>query len=334
MSAARFGAVIVNYNSAPLAVAAALSFLGDGGFAVAIVDNRSTDESRAVLKAARAGVVDAPESPPEPAVGRAPKFAPASALAGRSVDIVHADENGGFAAGCNLGLERLLARGDCTHFMLLNPDALLAAGSLKAFAERLADPSVGLCGATVAAFDAPHSVQAFGGARVGRILPAGRNIGAGASVETPPARAAVERELAYPLGAAIAFRLDYLDRAGLLDERYFLYFEELDWARSGGGLKPAWAEGALVYHRYGASSKSRRVAQGVRRSPLADYHMARSRRLFLAKWRPIAAPLALLAAIGEAGRRLARGDRENARAVLAGAWPGSPRVYAPAKRTF
>jgi hypothetical protein len=334
MTVARFGAVIVNYNSAPLAIAAALSFLGDGGAAVVIVDNLSTDDSRATLVAARAGDAEAPEAPREPAEGRAPLFAPAAALAGSACELVLSEQNGGFAAGCNIGLKRLMARGDCTHFLLLNPDALIAKGSLAAFSERLADPSVGLCGATVAAFDPPHPVQAFGGARVSGLLPVGRNIGEGSDVAQPPARSAVERQLSYPLGAAIAFRRDYLDRAGFLDERYFLYFEEFDFARAGRGLNSAWADGALIYHRYGASSKSRRAAKGVRRSPLADYHMARSRLLFVAKWRPMTAPLALLLALAEAGRRLGRGDRENARAVLAGSLPGSPRIYSAPGRTF
>src|SRR4051794_32967674 len=42
------------------------------------------------------------------------------------VDLVHAQRNGGFAHGCNLGA----ARGSARHILLLNPDAALAPDQL------------------------------------------------------------------------------------------------------------------------------------------------------------------------------------------------------------
>ena len=51
-------------------------------------------------------------------------------------------------------------------FLLLNPDALLARGAMSAFRERLAQGAVGLCGGSVLRFDAPHEIQALGGARL------------------------------------------------------------------------------------------------------------------------------------------------------------------------
>ena len=61
-----------------------------------------------------------------------------------------------------------------------------------------------------------------------------RNIGEGARFSDSRDAAQTESQLSYPLGAAIAFRRDYLSRAGYLDERYFLYYEEADWALAGG----------------------------------------------------------------------------------------------------
>ena len=52
MTATSFGAVIVNYNCAPLALDAALSFVGAGGARAVIVDNASTDESADYFSAA------------------------------------------------------------------------------------------------------------------------------------------------------------------------------------------------------------------------------------------------------------------------------------------
>jgi hypothetical protein len=322
----RFGAVIVNYNCAPFALDAALSFLGAGGARAVIVDNHSSDGSGAVLARRIAGAEPhrcAP--PPDPLAKGRPAFAELPG-ASAAIELIRAPRNGGFAYGCNLGLRTLASTAGCDHFLLLNPDAVLASGALEAFADRLRDPRVGLCGATVVDFEAPHRVQAFGGARLDPLWLVGCNLGVGADVADAPDRRSVESRLDYPLGAAIALRRDYLARAGFLDERYFLYYEEADWALAGGpALRPAWATEAVVYHRYGAASLSRRSAPGraSARSPLADRHMARSRVLFARKWRAWLAPLALASALLQSALRLARGRPENAEAILAGAFaPG------------
>lgn len=328
IAASRFGAVIVNFRCAPLALDAALSFLGDGGAKAIIVDNASDDGSADHIAAVIAGrAPHTPASPPEPIAGRAVRFADVARLAPGRLILMRAKTNRGFAAGSNIGLRALAAACGVDRLLLLNPDALLAEGALAAFAARLNEDSAGLCGASVVAFDAPHAAQAFGGAKFDPLLLTGRNIGEGEALAQKPDRRSVEARLDYPLGAAIALRKDYLARAGYLDERYFLYYEEVDWARAGGDAhRPVWAPDAVVYHRYGAASKSERRAAGEAsaRSPLSDYHMTRSRVLFAAKWRPPLAPLAMLAGGAQAARRLMRGRRANAAAVLRASLPGSP----------
>ena len=321
----RFGAVIVNYNCGRLALDAALSFLGAGGAVAIIVDNASPDGSaddiERVIKGEAPHEAEAPKSPIE---RRAPVFADPRSLKGGALRLIRASKNGGFAFGCNTGLRALAATPGIDRFLLLNPDAVIAAGSLAAFAARLNDDRAGLCGATVVAFDAPHLVQCFGGAALDPLLLIGRNIGDGESCGEPPDRAHVEARLSYPLGAAIALRRDYLARAGYLDERYFLYYEEADWALAGGpSNRPAWAPGAVVYHRYGAASKSRRAEFGRAsdRSPLADFHMTRSRILFAMKWRPLLTPVAIGAGLAQALNRLARGRSLNASAIFRACLP-------------
>lgn len=327
---ARFGAVIVNYRCAPLALDAALSFLGDGGARAVIVDNASDDGSPDYIEAALKGGAHAPEPPPDPLPGREVRFADPHRLAPARLTVLRSKTNGGFAAGCNAGLRLLTEAPGLDRFLLLNPDALIAEGALKAFSDRLNEDGAGLCGASVIAFDAPHAVQAFGGAEFDPVMMTGRNIGEGKTLADRPDRRGVEARLAYPLGAAIALRKDYLSRAGYLDERYFLYYEEIDWARAGGAAhRPVWAPDAVIYHRYGAASKSERRAAGEpsQRSPLSDYHMTRSRVLFAAKWRPPLAPLAMLAGGAQAARRYLRGRSANGAAVLRASLPGSPRRF-------
>lgn len=327
----RFGAVIVNYNCARLSIDAALSFLGAGGAAAIIVDNASPDGSADLIeRILRGEEPHAQQSPHAPIEGEEPRFPALDATGSGALQIIRSPRNGGFAFGSNIGLRALSLRPGIDRFLLLNPDAVLSAKALAAFAQRLADDRAGLCGATVVGFDAPHPVQAFGGARLVPILLTGRNIGEGASAADAPPREAVEERLSYPLGVAIALCRDYLSRAGYLDERYFLYYEEADWALAGGAANPpVWAPGAIVYHRYGAASKSRRVEAGgvSERSPLSDYHMTRSRVLFAAKWRPALAPIAIASGMAQAVSRVARGRIANAAAVFEGSLPWNARGF-------
>ncbi|MCA8889712.1 MAG: glycosyltransferase family 2 protein [Parvularculaceae bacterium] len=330
--ARRFGAVIVNYNCAPLALDAALSFLGAGGAKAVIVDNASTDDSAAFLRRVLSGDErHTPDAPCAPLAGGAVVFADPASVPPGALTLMKELKNDGFASGSNIGLRALSAHSGIDRYLLLNPDALVARGALSSFSRRLDDAAAGLCGATVVGFDAPHSVQAFGGASFNRLSLTGRNLGQGADPANSPERKSVEARLAYPLGAAIALRKDYLARAGYLDERYFLYYEEVDWAFAGGSaLRPVWAPGAIVYHRYGAASKSVRTSPDApsERSALSDYHMARSRRLFAAKWAPALFPSTIALGAAQAARRAMRGRRENAAAVFRGAMPGSSRTFA------
>lgn len=346
MSRRRFAAVIVNYNCAPLAIDAALSVIGaaHGDARAIIVDSASPDGSAGYFRAVANGRIrptpEGPATAPE-----AVRFAKLSSLTMSLGDAAHVElrddltivlaaENRGFAAGCNIGLAAL-AGADCDAILLLNPDALVASTSLDAFRRRLADPAIGLCGASVVGFALPHAVQAFGGARLDPLTLLGENLGAGLALSDAPDTAAIERRLDYPLGAAMAFRPDYLAEAGLLDERYFLYYEEADWALAGAASRRVgWAREAVVYHRYGGATGSARTNAGEAsaRSALSDYHMARSRLLFAKKWRPHLAPALVGLGQAQALRRLMRGRLDQARAVALGSLPDAARAYPPAGR--
>lgn len=332
----KIGAVIVNYNCAPLSLNAALSVLGDNSAArVVIVDNASSDHSIEYLNDVIGGRAQHQCASPVGA-DPAPRFANLCDVTARfpgdkktavdeaQISIIAADKNAGFAAGCNIGIRYMRQSVDPDIYLLLNPDALIGAGALKAFAERLKDESAGLCGASVFRHENPNCAQALGGAHLNRLTLLGENIAAGSTMRDAPTCEQVEASLSYPLGVAMGFRKDYLDIAGYLDERFFLYYEEADWARRGAPQRrTVWARSAVVYHRHGAAAGSR-VYPGVR-SALSDYHMTRSRILYALKWRPLLLPLLLLVGIVQAMRRITRGHWRQAAAVIWGSLPGAPR---------
>ena len=337
-----YGAVIVNYNAARFALDAALSFIGAGGKRVVIVDNASPDDSMEFFQRALSGEV--PHEPEEPCrddVDAQVSFESIwqlrwsiadegeDGLPEDQITIVSARSNRGFAAGVNIGLIALIAQG-FERFLVLNPDATTTSSALDAFEERLSDKKIGLCGASVLNFKSPHSVQALGGACFNPIFLTGQNLYEGRSKLDGTGREEVEDQIAYPLGAAMAFRKDFLQEAGFLDERYFLYYEEIDWVRSGAKrFRVGWAPDAIVFHRYGASTGSEKTMSkhASKRSPLGDYHMVRSRISFAAKWSPWLVPLSVMTAFGQIALRLIRGQFKNAWAILNACRPFAPRGF-------
>ena len=351
-----FAIVIVNYGNAALALEAARSALGAATLGpeskVVIVDNGSRDTSLDIFEAAlrydqwpqleqshrlkniclkpiaaiRPAIISAQKT-----IGIEPKFVteygdPEAA----NLVLIKNDHNGGFAAGNNVGLIWLRAFA-ITHFLLLNPDAVLEESALFGFVACLKDRRVGLAGATLLSFAPPWPVQAYGGARLHPITLLGRNIGAGVEEQHDPKRLIAahkqaRRHIDYPIGAAMAFRRDWLDHVGLMDERFFLYYEEADWvARGANRYHPAWAEGAICYHHHGASIGSRLKHQ--RRSALADYHMIRSRALYAMKWRPWLLPILWGLGLIQSLRRIMRGQWAQAKAILRATLPMAPRRF-------
>ena len=106
----------------------------------------------------------------------------------------------------------------------------------------------------------------------------------------------------------------FIELAGLLDESYFLYFEELDWIyRVRGRARMQYAPAARVFHKTGASART--AAHGRRPSPLSEYHFQRSRIRFTRRFYPYALPSVGGVMLLQGLRWILRGERELARAV-------------------
>ena len=100
----------------------------------------------------------------------------------------------------------------------------------------------------------------------------------------PPA----DGELHFISGASMLVSKAFLAKAGLMDESWFLYFEEIDWAFRREELTLSVASHAIVHHRAGASIGSgsgRRVD-----SAFSVYFMYRNRLRFARRWTPFLLP--------------------------------------------
>ena len=247
--------------------------------------------------------------------------------------------NLGYAGGNNVGLRHALADG-CANFWVLNNDCEVAPDALTHLRARLeADPAIGLCGATLVHTTDPARIQAMAGAAFDRLKGRGIALGADASLDTPVDAAAVEAKLAYINGAAVLVTRAFLETVGLMSEDYFLYWEELDWARRAGKrFRLGYAPAAIVRHAVGASIGTGHFGEG---SALSIYYLARNRLHFCRRHSRLSLPFVYVDTARQVLQHLATGNIERAgllfRAVFnlpfdqtdsslarRGSWPAHP----------
>lgn len=195
------------------------------------------------------------------------------------VVLIQNGANLGFAGGCNIGLRFALSQGH-EYFWLLNNDTEIEPGALAHLLDRvLRDPKIGMCGSRLVYFDAPDVVQARGGATYAPALGVGRHIGVHEPISAPENPEAIEADMDYVVGASMLVTRRFLESVGLMQEDYFLYFEELDWATRGRaqGFRLAYAPESVVRHKEGASIGSSHQGPG---STLSMRYLSRNRLLF------------------------------------------------------
>jgi N-acetylglucosaminyl-diphospho-decaprenol L-rhamnosyltransferase len=151
--------------------------------------------------------------------------------------IVQSDVNRGFAGGCNLAWPV-----EARYWMLLNPDLVLDSGTIAALVDWMDDhPDVGAASPWLREGD--DSTPEFPGQafplighelleflRLHRLIPARRRAALlqRPYVYTGPTDAATPDAQWIP-GAALISRTEAVREVGLLDERFFLYGEDVEW---------------------------------------------------------------------------------------------------------
>jgi len=221
---ARFSAVIVNYNGLNTLLDAVQSALREAipSSQIIVVDNGSSDTSIAELEA------------------RAP-----------DIRVVHNGCNAGFARAVNLGLHLLSSE----FVLLLNNDAQLESGALKAFANTFdAAPKLAIAGGQLrypngrlqSAFaPLPTLIEELVPAILLKWLWPGRYRRTTKSTQT--------HEVESVFGACLVLRASTLPAIGLLDEEFFFYYEEVEWCHRArqAGLQVFYVPSARATHLWG-----------------------------------------------------------------------------------
>ncbi|MBM3306809.1 MAG: glycosyltransferase [Candidatus Eisenbacteria bacterium] len=235
----------------------------------------------------------------------------AEALPG--VRLVRGQENRGYAAGVNRGLEA--ARGDV--YIIMNADVAPTPGSLEALARAVrAERGFGLFGGvalTRSGRPDPNSFRALPRPidilREAVFLPPRRGVRSPVGAAT--AAGVVETEAVS--GSVMALRRETLTALGPMDEGFFLYSEDVEWCRRARrkGLRVAVVPAATFRHDGGAST-SGVEAQAFTARVLSDFRYfcdgegvpaSRVRALWRARAALRAWLYATLAFLGPRGRR-------------------------------
>ncbi|MBN1135262.1 MAG: glycosyltransferase family 2 protein [Anaerolineae bacterium] len=235
--------LVLNWNRPQdtLECVASLRNLNYPAFRILVVDNGSTDES-----------VDLFRTLP-------------------GIDLVVNEQNLGFAAGNNRGIQYALERG-ADWILLLNNDTTVSPPLLSRMIDAAqTDPQIGMVGPVIYYSDRPDQVW-FAGMRFRHGLYVVRR-----GLHLKPPLNPVE-DVDFISGCGMLVPRQTWERVGLFDPRFFMYYEDLDFCVRAkmAGYRLVCATQAHMWHALSAST-------GGPDSPLKQYYQVRSTLLFSQK---------------------------------------------------
>ncbi|TPE58586.1 glycosyltransferase family 2 protein [Sandaracinobacter neustonicus] len=325
----RLGVVLVNYKGTADTLECLESLLrSDIPLRVAVVENASGDDSEQLIRDWAAGktLYAAPEGPLG-ALSSPPldKPVPIEVIDGdealrhapgeRTLSLILSDSNLGFAGGNNLGIRYLLKDPNIEAVWLLNNDTVVEPAAARALLFTIrADATQGMIGTVIRYYHAPDKVQALGGMTFNALTGATAGIHGNKPFKSPWDSRAAARQAACVLGASLTVTRRFVETVGLMSDAYFLYYEEMDWARRNASrFSIGFARGSVVYHKHGNSIGSSTKKGG--RSAQSEYWLLRARLLFYRKYHPLLLPVIWLQGAALTARRALRRQPKSVKAM-------------------
>lgn len=239
--------VVLNWNNAPdtLACLESLSQVTYPHVEIVVVDNGSDDGSATAIRQ------------------RFP-----SSL------VLETGANLGYAGGNNVGIRHALGR-RTDLICVLNNDVLAAPDFLEPLVQAsVGSPGSAVCTPMICEVAQPDRIWTLG-ATVDRRTGSPIRLHAG-EASTEWAHAA-PYEVDFAPGTAMLVPRQVFEAVGLMDEEFFLYFEEMDWGLKArrAGCRILAVPSAVIWHKVSAT-----LGQT---SPVVDYYMLRNHLRFVAR---------------------------------------------------
>ncbi|OGO06380.1 MAG: hypothetical protein A2Y73_07915 [Chloroflexi bacterium RBG_13_56_8] len=187
-----------------------------------------------------------------------------------SVTVLENEANLGFAEGNNVAVRHALEQG-ADYVFLLNNDTVVEPQMLRQLIKVAeSDDRIGIVGPKIYYWDEPETIWSAGGILQSRARPIMRGL-------DEPDKGQYDQlaEVDWITGCALLIKSSAIRQIGLIDARYFIYYEESDWCYrvQRAGYKLFYVPQARMWHKIQPGRQSY--------SPRHVYLMTRNRLLFL-----------------------------------------------------
>lgn len=192
------------------------------------------------------------------------------------VIFIRSEINTGFAGGNNIGIQK--SSGD--YLFLVNNDTVFTAGLIETLVNTLdTNIQIGAVSPKIKYYDDKEMLQYVGYTPMNYYT--ARNVQLGLYEKDNGQYDNIVQQIGYGHGAAMMLKKEAIEKAGLMAENFFLYYEEMDWCdrikKSGYEI---WINtNALIYHKESISVG--------KRSALKEFFMNRNRILFERRNAPV-----------------------------------------------
>ncbi len=192
---------------------------------------------------------------------------------GAKITLIKNDKNYGFAIGNNIGIEHAINTLNSEYILLLNNDTVVDKDFLTELVNvAKTNENIGFVGPKVYIYNDKNTLQVAGGAVVDLKYGEVDEI---AYHQFDDGNFDHYIEPDYIGGTCILCKKEVIEKIGMLDPTYFMYWEDADWCFRGHkfGYKSVYAFKSMIWHKYGASSET----------PFKIYYFTRNRLYFMKK---------------------------------------------------
>jgi len=188
--------------------------------------------------------------------GDHPKSSCQAPEARNHLTLIKSQKNHGFADGNNLGMIYALRNLNPQYILLLNNDTVVDEKFMSEMVNLAGrEKEIGFVGSKTFFYDDKNVLQAAGGGYIDLLKGESHEVG---FKELDKGQHDRIYELDYVGGSCMLVKRNLIDKIGLLDPKFFMYWEDVDWCYTGRehGYKSVHAYKSRIWHKYGTSSEN------------------------------------------------------------------------------